>query len=170
MKFRISDIPDNKSSLDLSFDAHKFQLEGFRHDPVKLHVEFVKMLNSIQLSFRASTKLMLTCDRSLEDFEYPVEVSYKILFKPDAEPEEDALQALRPLNTSSNTINIEEEVRDSILLSLPIKKLHPRFVDADGSETPFFESFSDYDEYDDFDDDAPADDRWEALRKLRDNP
>lgn len=166
MKFRISDIPDSKSSLDLSFDEHKFQLEGFRHDPVELHVEFIKMPNTIQLFFRASTTLMLTCDRSLEEFRYPVSVSYKVLYKPNAEPQEDEEQALRPLNTSSNTINIEEEVRDSLLLSLPIKKLHPRFLDTEGNEIPFFETFAESDE-DAPDENEPADERWDALRKLR---
>ncbi|MCH8486877.1 MAG: DUF177 domain-containing protein [Candidatus Cyclonatronum sp.] len=169
MKFRISDIPDNKSTLELTFDEHKFRIEGFDHDPVELHVEFIKMLNSLQLSFRASTTLSLICDRSLELYRYPITVSYKILFKPNAEPEEDEQQALRPLNTSSNTINIEEEVRDSILLSIPIKKLHPRFLNADGSETSFFETYGNPEDEDDYDEDYPADSRWEALRKLKDD-
>ncbi|AXJ01534.1 Uncharacterized metal-binding protein YceD, DUF177 family [Cyclonatronum proteinivorum] len=167
MKFRISDIPDSKSNLQLALDERTFKLEECDHGPVQLNVEFVKMLNTIQVSFEASVTLQLTCDRSLEVFDYPVSVTYKVLFKPNAEPEEDTLQALRPLNTSSNIISIEEEIRDSILLSLPIKKLHPRFLDDDGNPSLFFETFGESPNAET--EIEETDDRWAALKKLKNN-
>lgn len=171
MKFKISDIPDQKSQKQISVPASDIDLEGVPHEDVQLDIEFQKMPDAIQLSFTARTSLRLCCDRSLEYFDFPVKSSYQVLFKPEIEqPEEDEQQSVKPLRISANEIDIEPQVRDSILLSIPIKILHPRFIDEDGSPTPFSYTAGSTPEdaaEDDKDEDQPIDPRWEALRKLR---
>ena len=78
------------------------------------------------------------CDRSLDYFLKPVDADYEIVFKVDVKEEtEDENGAVRRFNFSSNTLSIEEEVRDTILLQIPIKKLHPRFLDEEGNPKKF---------------------------------
>ncbi len=166
MKLRISEIPDDKSEREFSCTAGELNLEAFTEQDVRLKVRFNKLPDFIQLSFDAKAELRLMCDRSLEYFMYPVETTYSILFKPGIEPSEDEQQAIRPLVISSNEIDIGQEVRDSILLSIPIKKLHPRFVKDDGSPTEFTEVYGAEEEQDD-EDEQPTDPRWDALKKLK---
>jgi len=167
MKFRISDIPDSKSTRELTVSPEEFSIGDTQHDGIKLAVHFTKILNTLQVRFNAKTNLQLTCDRSLETFSHPVSVTYNILFKPDIEDDEGDDQAIRQLNLSSNIIDIEKEVRDSILLSIPIKKLHPRFVREDGTETDYAVTFGDSEEPDS--DEEKTDPRWDALKQLKNN-
>ncbi|MCH8557862.1 MAG: DUF177 domain-containing protein [Balneolia bacterium] len=165
MKFRISDIPDSKSVRELTVSPSDFSLGDIEHDGIDLKVQFTKILNTLQVRYDAKTNLQLTCDRSLEKFSYPVDVNYVILFKPDVEDDESDNQAIRQLNVSSNIIDIEQEVRDSILLSIPIKKLHPRFIRDDGTQTEYTETFGHSEEPNS--DEASTDPRWDALKQLK---
>lgn len=171
MKFKISNIPDQKSQKQIRVAAADIDLDDVPHEDVYLELEFQKMPDAIQLSFTASTTLRLRCDRSLEYFDFPVESQYQVLFKSEVQqPEEDEEQSVKPLLLSSNEIDIEQQVRDSILLSIPIKALHPRFIDENGLPTPFSYVSEDpaaADDPADDDGEPPVDPRWEALRKLK---
>lgn len=167
MKFRISDILDSKSVRELAVHPSDFSLGDIKHDGVELKVQFNKILDTLQVRYNAKTNLQLICDRSLEKFSYTVDVNYEILFKPDVEDDESDNQAIRQLIVSSNIIDIEQEVRDSILLSIPIKKLHPRYLREDGTETEFTESFGQSEEPEN--NEAPTDPRWDALKQLKNN-
>jgi uncharacterized protein len=58
-------------------------------------------------------------------------------------------------------MSITDELRDSILLEIPIKKLHPRFYDEHGEPLPFTKQFGTSD--------VPEEDpRWDALKNLKD--
>ncbi len=53
---------------------------------------------------------------------------------------------------------------DSILLNLPVKKLHPRFLDDDGNPKEFVnQKFGEHTE----EDETSIDPRWEALKELK---
>lgn len=168
MKFKISDIPDQKSEKQLRIAAADIELDNVPHEDIELQVEFQKMPDAIQLSFTATTTLRLRCDRSLDYFDFPVESHYQVLFKPDVkQADEDEQQAVKPLVFAENEIDIEQQVRDSILLSIPIKALHPRYIDEEGAPTPFSYTSGQQPGQNDSEDEPPTDPRWEALRKLK---
>ena len=66
--------------------------------------------------------------------------------------------SVRRLDISGNIFNIENEVRDTILLTVPLKKIHPRYIDENGEmiELDLPKEASD--------DIYP---RWEALKNLK---
>ncbi|MCH8568288.1 MAG: DUF177 domain-containing protein [Balneolales bacterium] len=167
MKFRISEIPENKSVREVSYTIVEFSLQAYEHKDVSLLINFNKQPGTVLVDFEVRTEILLICDRSLDSFEYPAKASYKIIFKQGAVDQEDERQAIRPLNVSSNQIDISREVRDSLLLSIPIKKLHPRFLNEDGSETEFNAVFGD--EPNSEDSNEVVDPRWDALKKLKNN-
>jgi uncharacterized metal-binding protein YceD (DUF177 family) len=108
----------------------------------------------------------IVCDRSLEPYIQPIESDYEVVFKVDVQEEkEDENGAVRRFNFSSNTLSIEDEVRDTIFLNVPIKKLHPKFLDEEGRPKEFeTKSFGDTKE----DTDAEVvDPRWEKLKELK---
>jgi uncharacterized metal-binding protein YceD (DUF177 family) len=108
----------------------------------------------------------IVCDRSLEPYIQPIESDYEVVFKVDVQEEkEDENGAVRRFNFSSNTLSIEDEVRDTIFLNVPIKKLHPKFLDDEGRPKEFeTKSFGDIKE----DTDAEVvDPRWKKLKELK---
>jgi uncharacterized metal-binding protein YceD (DUF177 family) len=108
----------------------------------------------------------LICDRSLDAFDHGVHQNYEVLFKAE-EVEESANEkgAIRNYDHASKQIDLEQDVRDTILLNLPTKKLHPRFLDEDGNpEEVLNEQFGDIPD----EDEEQIDPRWEKLKDLKD--
>lgn len=156
--FKYDKIPFGISRRQLEPDPAEFDFDGLEVEHIQLDVDFTKNQQSTTVSFQVSAQMQLVCDRSLETFPKTLTGSYQVIFKIGTEPEEEADEAWRPLDVSSNKIDITKEVRDTILLSVPVKKLHPRFYDENGEETPFEQSFPD---------EPRIDPRWETLKQLK---
>lgn len=118
----------------------------------RLDVEGDRLL--VLLNVAATAKLQ--CDRTLRIFDQEVGDSFDLLFAPPdfVEYQVDAFDEVRVLNPSDLEIDLTDVVRDTIILSLPQRRVAPGAEDAE-IQTEFG---------------APEDDmdpRWEALRKLR---
>ncbi|GGK71427.1 DUF177 domain-containing protein [Rufibacter glacialis] len=130
----------------------------------------------LQFDFHITGTVRLICDRSLEEFEHPLEVQQTLLarFGPeDLELDENVLQIV----PETQYINIAQHLYDYIGLAIPMKKLHPRFVEEDQEleDDPQAEglliystgSEEDEEENGDEDGDGPVDPRFAALKKLK---
>ncbi|MEN9838815.1 MAG: hypothetical protein RL177_294 [Bacteroidota bacterium] len=158
LKFKINEIEEGESVQDVTVAADDLALGVDSGDEFHVQVVFDRTRNMIQARLLVEGTLHLVCDRSLETFEYPVEADYTVIFKPELDEEtEDDQVAVRRLNMPSNLIDITRDVRDTLLLTIPIRKLHPRFVDEDGQEIPFETPYASEPE---------TDPRWAALTSL----
>ena len=107
-------------------------------------------------AYTAHATARLECDRTLEPYDQPVEADHAVLFTADApdEPSDD----VQPLPEDAVTIDLTAAVHDTLVLALPLRRVSP---EAAAAELPTaFGGPSD---------DEPADDRWAALRALRDS-
>ena len=158
LKFKINEIEEGESVQDVIVAAEELSLGVDSANEFHVHVEFNRSRNMIQARLLVEGELRLVCDRSLELFDYPVEADYTVIFKPDVEEEtEDDQMAVRRLNMPSNLIDITRDVRDTLLLTIPIRNLHPRFIDEDGEEIPFETPYAS---------ESETDPRWAALTSL----
>ncbi len=158
LKFKINEIEEGDSAQDVTVAAEELALGVDSGDLFDVHVAFNRSRTMIQVRLLVEGELHLVCDRSLEPFVCPVEADYTVIFKPDVEEEtEDDHVAVRRLNMPSNLIDITRDVRDTLLLTIPIRKLHPRFVDENGEEIPFETPFAS---------EPDIDPRWAALTSL----
>ncbi len=138
----------------------------------KLHadVELEKTETLLTLHFDIKGTVRLTCDRSLEEFDEPVDVqeTFRMKFGPeDKELNEDLWQ----IATETQQINVAQHLYDFIGLSLPMKKLHPRFRTDEDDENEddilIYSSKTEGDNSNDDDDDNDdIDPRWDALKNL----
>ncbi len=135
------------------------------------HFKAIVRLNKnsafIQLNFDIRAVLELTCDRSLELFDEEVQVSEKYIYK-FGDRYEEISDEIEMIPYGADTINIAQHIYDFIGISLPMKKLHPRFrnedIDEDGllvytsekEQEPIEELIE-----------QNIDPRWAALSKLR---
>src|SRR5699024_479916 len=119
----------------------------------------------IEVNYQIRGGVELTCDRSLKSFEHAIDTAYSVIFKADVQKEtEDEKGAIRKFNLSNNTLSIEKEVRDSVLLRVPIKKIHPDYRDEEGNIKEFEEkSFGKPPE----DEEQTIDPRWRKLKKIK---
>lgn len=167
LEFHIVEIPEGQSRRDLSLDREDLDLSPYTFKGGEMEIDFYRTLHFIRVNFDVHAIVEIQCDRSLEYFDKPVEADYEVVFKVDVQEEtEDENGAVRRFNFSTNTISIEEEVRDTIMLQIPIKKLHPKFLDEKGNPKDFesktFGSIKEEGEGENIDP------RWEELKKLKD--
>jgi uncharacterized metal-binding protein YceD (DUF177 family) len=121
----------------------------------------------LQLLFDIEGVLELTCDRCLEPFEEPIHLKEKYIYKFGDRHEEitDEIEMI-PQNTA--TINIAQHIYDFIGVSLPMKKLHPRFRNEEEDDDYKFIYSTDEGAEEEKQEDA-IDPRWAALLSLK-NP
>ncbi|GAB2534555.1 YceD family protein [Rufibacter soli] len=168
----------NKShSYEFELDDRFFELfdqELILGGNLKAEVELHKSELLLQFDFHITGTVRLTCDRSLEEFEHPLEVKQTLLVRYGQEDLELDVNVLQ-IVPETQYINIAQHLYDYIGLAIPMKKLHPRFVEEDKQleDNPEAEGLLIYstgpaeENEDDEDDDGPVDPRFAALKKLK---
>lgn len=136
------------------------------------HVKLDKTEALLTFELAIKGHVRLVCDRSLDEFDYPIETegAFRIKYGDEnAELDDDLWQ----ITANTQSVNIAQHLYDYIGLAVPMKKLHPRFVSEDEEEEDDDKDIliyssrikADEDEGND-DDDDEVDPRWDALRNL----
>jgi uncharacterized protein len=119
----------------------------------------------IETQFKISGAAHLTCDRSLEPFDFPIESKNKIVFKYGDEYQE-ITDEIIVIPRDTATLELGQYIYEFIALGIPLKKLHPKFQDEgeDGSEGKIVYTSEAAEEKKDEEDTDP---RWNILKKLK---
>ncbi|WP_041264771.1 YceD family protein [Bernardetia litoralis] len=86
----------------------------------------------------------LVCDRSLDEFDYEVDIEDTILYK-YSEEERELTEEIVLITRRTPSINVGELLYEFLMLDIPMKKLHPRFWEEEE------EYLNDYSESEDSD-------------------
>ena len=158
----------------------------------KANVVLDKNETMIQMVYKIVGSVELTCDRSLDTFDFPIDITQRLILK-FSDHTEEITDELILIDRNTQYINVAQDIYEFIGLQIPMKKLHPRFVIEE-------QSFNEVEDDEDFEDDEefiwedegeivystgskvqvdeeeeqpqndkPIDPRWEALRKLNNN-
>jgi len=167
-------LKDKIHEYDFDMDNDFFAL--FEQNLVNggsLHAHVVLDKSSLLLNFEFFIKgtVNLTCDRSLEYFDYPVDIKENLLVKygdREMELDENVLQI--PQNTQN--LNMAQHLFDYIGLAIPMKKLHPRFEVDDNTDDDILIYSTAKNSVDEDDENTPeesGDPRWDILKNLNKN-
>lgn len=161
ISFRLNEIPEGVSDENLLVGADDLDMDFPGIEQVQLHLRFHKREDNVRIECNISAQARLVCDRSLDTFPMDLKAEYEVVFQTKAEEErEDLAGALKRMDPSQNILDITRELRDSLLLSVPVKKLHPRYYEG-GNITEFEASYGDSEK--------EIDPRWNELKKLKQN-
>jgi uncharacterized metal-binding protein YceD (DUF177 family) len=164
----------NINIVGLSNTVHHFQFEVgaafFKHFGTELieegaftvDLDLDKHETFIEIDFKIKGTARLTCDRSLDQFDYPIETENKIVFKygdGDVELDDDIVQ----IDRDTARIEIGQYIFEFIGLAVPMKKLHPRFEETDMEEDELVYTSEKEKK------DEEIDPRWEKLKNLNKN-
>ncbi|WP_020605792.1 YceD family protein [Spirosoma spitsbergense] len=136
---------------------------------VQTHLILDKSETMIRLDFHIIGFVEQTCDRSLDEYEEPVDTRQTMLLK-FGDHNEELSDEIELIERNTTTINVARYIFEFISLSLPMKRLHPRFrneEEGDDEENGKIIYRSDSEENEE--DQSGVDPRWAALRKLSDN-
>ncbi len=162
--------------LGLSLSVHQFDFElgneFFRKYDTGALVSEGKFTVSVALdkretfleaSFKINGFVVLVCDRSLDEFEYPVNIARKIIFKYGHENQE-VSEDVMLIEHGTESLEIGQFMYEFIALAIPMKKLHPRFQNETDEDQLIYTSAPDEEKTGD-----GIDPRWEMLKKLNTN-
>ncbi len=97
----------------------------------------------IRATYIINGTVELICDRSLDEFDYEIDVKEAILYK-YSEEERELTEEIVLITHRTPSINVGELLYEFLMLDIPMKKLHPRFWEED--------EYSDENEYRESDD------------------
>lgn len=161
VSFRFNEIPEGSSKEELNLQPEELEIEKSAVTRVTLYLNFFKKEDTLKIECLIGLTGTFQCDRSLDLFKMKWNSNYEVLFQTNIKEErEDYSGTVRRLDPSQNVIDITAELRDTILLSIPVKKLHPRYYKK-GEITDFTASFGT--------DNKKIDPRWSELMKLKHN-
>lgn len=122
----------------------------------------------IEATFKITGMATLTCDRSLDPFERPINTTKKIMFKYGDENQELSDEIIM-IHRDSDSLELGQYIYEFIGLEVPMKKLHPRYQHE--AELPDEATgkviYSSGDTNFDSDNGDDIDPRWEKLKKLK---
>lgn len=150
--------------------------EQFENSPIEegnfeVNITLKKSETLLQYEFKIKGVAKLLCDRSLEEFDFPMEKESKILFKFGENYDEPA-DDLIILEHGTSELNVARWVYELIAVEIPFKKLHPKFEedeDEDFEEEEYNNLqlvYSDVDdELEEEDEETDSSESWEQLKK-----
>jgi uncharacterized protein len=123
----------------------------------------------IEVDFKISGHAELICDRSLEPFDHHLNINRKVIFKYGEEPQE-VSDEIVIITRDQDSIDLGQFMYEFIVLSIPIKKIHPDLrneeEDEDESDVRIVYSTSTEKEQSEKKEED-IDPRWEKLKKLK---
>jgi len=163
--------------IGLSQKAHQFDFEFgdeffehygrslLEHGHFKAVVTLEKSETMLEGRFQVTGTAGLICDRSLEPFDYPMEIDRMIRFKYGPE-EKELSDEIVLISRDRQRLDLGQYIYEFIGVTIPMKRLHPKFKDDELEESEIQLVYSSpIDETEK--EEGTIDPRWEKLKKLK---
>lgn len=156
-----------------------FQAEDWLNGAkIEIDVNLTKTVSVMEVDFHIHGTVNLTCDRSLEHFDEPLDLHEKVVYK-YGPVEEEISEDVFMITKDTPSVNVAQLIYEYILLALPAKKIHPDYrTEEDEEENEEFEAeFESYSDEVEEEEEIHSEDidpteervdpRWEILKKLK---
>ena len=101
----------------------KFEESEIKEGKLSATVEMDKIASHIDLLIKISGTALISCDRCLEIFSYPINCENRLIVKFSKEDSDDA-DAIYLLS-DENELDLQQHFYEFIHLALPIRRVHP---------------------------------------------
>lgn len=154
---RVEEVVVHPSPEELEVDEEQFS-------DIEVSVRLGRQGDRIFVSFDVGATATFECDRTLEVYDEHLQSSYALTFAPPERitQEEHEDETVRPLPAEAAEIDIGKDVRDTLLLSVPVRTIAPSARDKE-IQTEFGTAGEEEGEEED------VDPRWQRLKELREN-
>jgi uncharacterized protein len=125
IKINISSLNDGSQVLELKTDAKELGIDEEMLDGyAELSIELFKTVHQLDVKADISGKFRLVCDRCLEDFSRDFNSEFELVFVQQTSREEEINEDyIRTYSPHMKSVDITEDIKESIILAVPMKKL-----------------------------------------------
>ena len=156
-----SGLKAGKHEFKLEIDKGFFQLfdteQEFTNPRITADVLLDKHSTFLEFDIKVMGTVELVCDITTENFDHPVENDIRVLVK-FGEEYDDSEEDVITIPANDHAFNISQLVYESVVLSIPMKKVSPEVSDED---LAILDKFSPKEE------EHKSDPRWDALKNLK---
>lgn len=164
---RFSELNEDTETYEFFLEDtffQRFQNSDWEGGKIKAVVVVSKRPDGITLDLDLSGELAVTCDRCLDTFLLPVETSEQLFVKFGNEAEE-LDDDVMVISREENKIDLAGLFYDFLVLSIPVRRVHP--ANSDGSSGCDPEMIRKLDQHIVHEDEEKSDPRWDELKKLK---
>jgi uncharacterized metal-binding protein YceD (DUF177 family) len=175
-EIEISTLKPKRYEYEYDIDAAFFSF--FEHSLVqkgsfKVKLELDKSETMIQLRFHIAGVAELICDRTSEPFDYPLDVTHKLILK-FGEENQELSDEIEIISRAAQQISVAQYIYEYIGLAIPMKKIHPKVAGEQYEENEegilvYRSAREDEDGDESEDGDEAVDPRWQILKNLPKN-
>lgn len=173
-QFEVEILHLGTKELVLEFNLDQGFFGAFEQDLVSkgnlnAKVSLLKTSSMIKADFDIIGEIELICDRSLKEFNFPIDTIQTVYYK-FGDRDEEISEDVMIIKSDAAVLNVAQQVFDIIGVEIPIKKIHPDLItekDSEEGDILIYSSVTNENELTDNDIDI-LDPRWEALKKLKD--
>lgn len=166
-----SGLSEGKHQFDFSVDDKffsEFETSEVEKGNLSVAVELEKRSTYLKLTFTISGNVTLTCDRCLEEFDYPLESTRELLVKFSEKELEDEAELIY-LHPNDFQVDIAQYIYEFVILSLPIRRVHPVGEAGESLCNPLMIKKLEELRHKPGQSGEPEDPRWNALKNISDN-
>ncbi len=150
---------------DFRFEISSSFFEEFEESIVRKGAGFCEVrldrkVNLLTFDFDFKLNVELVCDRSMEEFLYPINVKKQLVIK-FGDEESELGEDVQVISWDRQDINLAQIIFEYVTVSIPMKKVHPDYLTENENEFGEIVYKSEKDDSNDV-----IDPRWNALRKL----
>ena len=161
LRIDIAALADGLHTQTLRVEPEALDLDPATFGAARLEVKLDVAGRRILAAFDVASVATLECDRTLVEYRQPIRGHHTLLFVPPEQlPPDGEDEDVRALPDDATALDLTDAVRDTLLLALPLRRVAPEAEDAEIPTS--FGAPTDAEG-------NPVDDRWEALRRLRDD-
>lgn len=164
LRVRIAPLSDGLHDESLQPTAAELDVDPAVFSDIALDLRLDVRDRRVRAAYTVRATARLECDRTLDLYDEAVEGAHEMLYVPPGDPLAAASEAddMEVLTLDATHVDLSAPVRDTLLLSLPVRRVSPaaRALDLPTAYGGPGEG-------------EPADDRWvalEALRRATDGP
>ncbi|MBE0655145.1 MAG: DUF177 domain-containing protein [Bacteroidales bacterium] len=121
----------------------------------------------LELTFRITGYLNITCDRCLDDFNHPVDVENLLIVR-FGEDNEEISDTVLIISRDETRLNIAQYIYEFAALALPVQKIHPEDENGNSECNPeMINRLNNLYPGDKGKNDSITDPRWDILKDLK---
>ncbi|MCL9808207.1 YceD family protein [Flavobacterium luminosum] len=149
--------------INKSFFDH-FEYDEFDSAEIKVTLVLEKQSNMLELNFKHTGTVHVPCDITNEPFDLPIKGKLKLVVR-FGEHYNDDNEELLILPYGEHQIDVSQYIYEMIVLSIPLKRVHPDAKNKTLSEEVLIEQEETQTEDEEIQE-KEIDPRWAALKKL----
>lgn len=125
IRINIGSLNDGFQLIELKSSETELNLpEGTVKDPLEIRLELFKTSHQLDIKAGITGILLMECDRCLEKFEKQFSASFELVFVQKSPREEEINEDyIRTYSPHMKSVDITNDIKESVILTIPMKKL-----------------------------------------------